>query len=133
MSNSVPTTTSGRSMNRECAISGLHFDWPWGPMESKVTRTPMPADDPFAHAAPVQGAFPNTCWSVVLLAGAGSSPDARSAFGRLYSTYQPALQAFLRRHGRTEDEAADMVQGFFEYLLGEQRLQLVRREGRFRC
>jgi RNA polymerase sigma factor (sigma-70 family) len=78
------------------------------------------------------GRFPVTHWSVVMSAGKDSSPDARAAFGRLYEAYRPALLAFLRHQGTAEDEAAELVQGFFESLLEYKSLGKVRPEGRFR-
>ena len=68
-----------------------------------------------------------------MTAGKDSSPDARDAFGKLYQTYLPPLLAFLRREGRTKDEAEDLVQGFFEFLLEKRGLGKVRPEGKFRC
>ena len=78
------------------------------------------------------GRFPSTHWSVVMNAGKDSSPDAREAFGRLYEAYRSALVAFLRGQGRTEEEAAELVQGFFEFLLENKSLGKVQPEGRFR-
>jgi RNA polymerase sigma factor (sigma-70 family) len=79
------------------------------------------------------GQFPLTHWTLVMGAGKGSSPDAREAFGKLYEAYRPALLAFLRRDGLTDDEAGDVVQGFFASLLETQSLGRVQRTGRFRC
>jgi RNA polymerase sigma factor (sigma-70 family) len=76
--------------------------------------------------------FPPTHWSVVVQAGRDSSPDARAAVGQLYRTYQPALVGYLRTAGKSGDEAEDLVQGFFEFLLEHRGLGKVRREGRFR-
>lgn len=81
---------------------------------------------------PCIGRFPPTHWTVVISAGKDSSPDAREAFGRLYETYRSALVAFLRGQGRTEDEASELVHGFFAFLLENRSLGKVRREGRFR-
>jgi len=79
------------------------------------------------------GQFPPTHWTLVMGAGRGSSADAREAFGKLYEAYRPALLAFLRRDGATEDEAREMVQGFFASLLETKSLGQIRRTGRFRC
>jgi RNA polymerase sigma factor (sigma-70 family) len=78
------------------------------------------------------GRFPPTHWSMVISAGKDSSPDARKAFGKLYEAYRAALVVFLRCQGRTEDEAAEVVQGFFEFLLENKSLGKVHPEGRFR-
>ncbi|HOC57991.1 MAG TPA: sigma-70 family RNA polymerase sigma factor [Verrucomicrobiota bacterium] len=78
------------------------------------------------------GWFPPTHWSVVIEAGKDSSPGALEAFGRLYEAYRPALVAFLRFRGTTEDEATDLVQGFFESLLEKKRLGKLHPTGQFR-
>src|SRR6266404_618729 len=51
------------------------------------------------------GQFPPTHWTVVMDAGRDSSLEARGAFGELYRAYLPPLLAFLRRNGKTEEEA----------------------------
>ena len=78
------------------------------------------------------GQFPPTHWTLVLGAGRGSSTDAREAFGKLYEAYRPALLAFMRRDGATDDEAREVVQGFFTSLLQTRSLGQIRRTGRFR-
>ena len=78
------------------------------------------------------GWFPSTHWSVVMNAGKDSSSQAREAFGRLYQDYLPPLRAYLRREGRTEDEAQELVQGFFEFLLEHKGLAKLQRQGKFR-
>jgi RNA polymerase sigma-70 factor (ECF subfamily) len=70
---------------------------------------------------------------MVMNAGKDSSPDAREAFGKLYRLYLPPLLAFVRREGRSQHEAEDLIQGFFEFLLEKRSLGKVRPEGKFRC
>jgi DNA-directed RNA polymerase specialized sigma24 family protein len=81
---------------------------------------------------PPQGSFPPTHWSLVAEAGRDSSPDARQAFGDLYSAYSAPLLAFLRGVGKSVSEAEDLLQGFFEFLLEHRGLSKVKREGKFR-
>jgi RNA polymerase sigma factor (sigma-70 family) len=90
------------------------------------------AASPSIPLPPGDGRFPPTHWSLVVQAGKDSSPDARSAVGELYRTYQPVLIGYLRSAGKPEDEAEDLVQGFFESLLEHRGLGKVRREGKFR-
>jgi RNA polymerase sigma-70 factor (ECF subfamily) len=76
--------------------------------------------------------FPPTHWTIVVEAGKDSSPEARAALGQLYRTYQPTLIGYLRSGGKSEEEAEELVQGFFESLLEHRGLSKVRREGKFR-
>ena len=77
-------------------------------------------------------AFTTTHWSVVLEAQ-GESPAAQQALEKLCRTYWRPVFAFLRRQGRTPEEAEDMTQGFFAQLLERRSFDAVRKEkGRFR-
>ncbi len=77
--------------------------------------------------------FLTTHWSQVLLAGAASSPQARQALEEICGAYWYPLYAFLRRRGHAEDDAADLVQGFFTDFLAREGFSKVRVEGgRFR-
>jgi RNA polymerase sigma-70 factor (ECF subfamily) len=57
--------------------------------------------------------FPTTRWTVVRAAGGTASPDARAALESLCETYWSPVHAFVRRSGRSEDEASDITQAFF--------------------
>lgn len=78
------------------------------------------------------GRFPPTHWTMVMSAGKDSSPDARDAFGDLYQKYLPPLTAFLRFRGAGEEQAREITQEFFEFLLERRSLGMVNRTGRFR-
>src|SRR5204862_6660317 len=74
-----------------------------------------------------------THWSVVLAATEADSQRAGQALERLCLTYWPPLYAFLRREGRNEADAQDLVQGFFADLLARQSFAgLDRERGKFR-
>jgi RNA polymerase sigma-70 factor (ECF subfamily) len=73
-----------------------------------------------------------THWTVVSLAGKGSSPEARAAVGELYASYKPALLAYLLYAGNGQDKAMDLLNGFFEHLLETNGLSGVERGGKFR-
>lgn len=62
-------------------------------------------------------AFATTHWSVVLAAGNRGTPDAQAALERLCQMYWPPLYAFLRRYGRTPEDAEDETQDFFAHFL----------------
>jgi|KBSMisStandDraft_5_1062788.scaffolds.fasta_scaffold05227_4 RNA polymerase sigma-70 factor (ECF subfamily) len=76
--------------------------------------------------------FETTHWSVVVKAG-GDGPDARHALETLCQRYRAPVLSYLRRHERTDSDAQDLTQAFFERLI---RLRLHDRadpaRGRFR-
>ena len=77
-------------------------------------------------------AFTTTHWSVVLEAQ-GESPAAQEALEKLCRMYWRPIFAFLRRGGRSSEEAEDITQGFFAQLLERRSLDAVRKEkGRLR-
>lgn len=78
-------------------------------------------------------AFATTRWSVVLAAQDRASPEAASALETLCRTYWYPLYAFVRRQGRTPEDAQDLTQAFFAKLLEKDYLRAAAREkGRFR-
>jgi RNA polymerase sigma factor (sigma-70 family) len=77
-------------------------------------------------------AFTTTHWSVVLAAQA-KSPAADAALERLCRTYWPPIYSFVRRDGRSIEDAQDLTQGFFARLLERRDFDAVRKEkGRLR-
>jgi RNA polymerase sigma factor (sigma-70 family) len=84
--------------------------------------------------APPPVAFVTTRWTVVLSAGRRSSPQADQALEELCRAYWYPLYAFVRRHGRSREEAEDLTQAFFARFLEKNYLEGLRRErGRFRA
>lgn len=83
--------------------------------------------------ATLPGGFRTTHWSVVLAAGRQGSPEAGDALNKLCRTYWYPLYYYVRRHGRTPEDASDLTQAFFARLLEKQLFALADRErGRFR-
>lgn len=77
--------------------------------------------------------FNTTHWSVVLAAGQGDSPDAQQALGQLCRTYWYPLYAFVRRQGRSPQDAQDLTQEFFARFLAREYFRLADpARGRFR-
>jgi len=77
--------------------------------------------------------FATTRWSLVFAAGESSSADSDQALAHLCRTYWYPLYAFVRRQGRSPEDAEDLTQGFFEYLLEKKTLRGVGKEkGKFR-
>jgi RNA polymerase sigma factor (sigma-70 family) len=78
--------------------------------------------------------FATTHWTVVLAAGRRSTPQAEKALEELCQVYWYPLYAYVRRHGRSREDAEDLVQGFFARLLERNYLEGVSSEkGRFRA
>jgi RNA polymerase sigma-70 factor (ECF subfamily) len=63
--------------------------------------------------------FETTRWSVVLAARTADSAGRREALATLCEAYWAPLYAFIRRHGRSPEDAADLTQSFFAHLLEE--------------
>ena len=77
-------------------------------------------------------AFTTTHWSVVLAAQT-QSPSADEALEKLCRTYWPPIYSFVRREGRSVEDAQDLTQSFFARLLERRDFDAVRREkGRLR-
>jgi RNA polymerase sigma-70 factor (ECF subfamily) len=77
--------------------------------------------------------FQLTRWSVVRGAAASDPAVRQAALERLCAQYWYPLYAYLRRKGRSPEDAADRVQGLFAHLLEGDRLGSVREgPGRFR-
>jgi RNA polymerase sigma-70 factor (ECF subfamily) len=80
----------------------------------------------------MSGQFATTQWSDILRAGSSSAPG-RAALERLCEAYWYPLYAYVRRSGKSPDDARDLTQGFFEHLLESDLLQAVDPgKGRFR-
>lgn len=78
--------------------------------------------------------FDTTEWSVVLAAGGDDSDAARAALETLCSAYWYPIYAFVRRRGRSPDDARDVTQGFLVSLLERRSFHdLSRERGRFRA
>ena len=89
--------------------------------------------DPPEHAARTSAQFATTHWSNVLAAGDSASPNSREALEKLCRTYWYPAYAFVRRSGRGPDEAQDLTQGFFAYLIEKRVITKAKAEaGRFR-
>lgn len=87
-----------------------------------------------APAAPAGDYFVTTRWTVVLHAGRKSSPQSDRALGELCQTYWYPLYAYVRRHGKTKEDAEDLVQAFFEKFLAKNYLEgLSAERGKFRA
>jgi DNA-directed RNA polymerase specialized sigma24 family protein len=79
-------------------------------------------------------AFETTQWSLVLAAGGDDATAADRALAALCEIYWYPLYAYVRRRGRTPDDARDLTQGFFTSLLERRDLAQVRQDrGRFRA
>jgi RNA polymerase sigma factor (sigma-70 family) len=78
-------------------------------------------------------AFQNTAWTQVFAAGRLDAPDSRQAMELLCRHYWYPIYAFLRRWGYERQNARDLTQAFFSYLIEQSVLQKADPEkGRFR-
>jgi DNA-directed RNA polymerase specialized sigma24 family protein len=79
------------------------------------------------------GRFDPTHWSLVLEAAQSEAPGSMEALAELCTRYWPPLYAFVRHRGHSPENAQDLVQGFFEHLIGSHGLRSVApAKGRFR-
>jgi RNA polymerase sigma factor (sigma-70 family) len=77
--------------------------------------------------------FENTQWSLILQAGRGDDPSSARALEQLCQRYWEPLYGYARRLGRSHEDAQDLVQGFFQYLIATRlHAQADREKGRFR-
>jgi RNA polymerase sigma-70 factor (ECF subfamily) len=91
--------------------------------EHPTTATSAPGD-----------VFATTRWTVVLAAGRKTDPQAKMALEELCRTYWYPLYAYVRRHGRSKEEAEDLTQEFFARFLARNYLASLSAErGRFRA
>jgi RNA polymerase sigma factor (sigma-70 family) len=78
--------------------------------------------------------FATTRWTLVGDAICGEDSRAMEGLAQLFEIYWPPLYRYVRRSGRSEQDAEDLVQGFFAGLLEGRGLQLATPErGRFRA
>jgi RNA polymerase sigma factor (sigma-70 family) len=80
-----------------------------------------------------QTLFLTTRWTLVAEAARGGNTAAADALGALFLTYWQPLYRYVRRQGKTAEDAEDLVQGFFAQLLQQDGLRFADRDrGRFR-
>lgn len=95
--------------------------------------------EPAAAASPAptsarHDCFATTHWTAVVAAGRRDTPEAARALEELCQTYWYPLYAYIRRQGRTREDAEDLTQGFFErFLDGNPFAGLSADRGRFRA
>lgn len=79
------------------------------------------------------GHFPPTRWTRVLAAN-GNGEDAERALNELCQAYWYPIYSFVRRKGKSVEDAQDLTQGFFADLLWRDSLERVNpEEGRLRA
>ena len=61
--------------------------------------------------------FATTHWSVVLNAADTAAPNAQEALEKLCRAYWYPLYAYVRRQGRSAEDAQDLTQAFFASFL----------------
>src|SRR5690242_18603628 len=66
---------------------------------------------------PSPGRFPTTHWSRVVAAGDPGAPRAREALAALCDAYWYPLYAYVRSRGHPPEQAQELTQDFFAYVL----------------
>ena len=93
----------------------------------------VPAYEDQDASPPRQNWFATTHWTVVLAAGDRVSPQAADALEQLCRNYWYPLYAYVRRQGRSPEDAQDLTQAFFAHFLDRNYLARAdRQRGRFR-
>lgn len=78
--------------------------------------------------------FLTTRWTLVGKVVASGETEAHKALGDLFGIYWKPLYRYVRRTGKSAEDAEDLVQGFFEHLVVGDGLRLADRDrGRFRA
>lgn len=77
--------------------------------------------------------FPETHWGIVFEAGNEQSTGHVAALEFLCEQYWPPVYAYVRRCGSSPEEASDLAQGFFAFLIEHHTIDLADpMRGRFR-
>ena len=63
------------------------------------------------------GQFPTTQWSRVVTAGSSDAPRSPGGAGGLCQAYWYPIYAYVRHRGHTPEQAQDLTQDFFAYVL----------------
>lgn len=93
----------------------------------------LPSDTTGDTAARPREWFATTHWSVVLAAGAQTSPAAQQALERLCRVYWRPLRAYVQHRGFSPQDTEDLTQQFFVRFLEKQIYRKAdRSRGRFR-
>jgi RNA polymerase sigma factor (sigma-70 family) len=88
---------------------------------------------PQSHSGFGNPLFASTRWTIVLAARENAGPDGQAAMASLCATYWRPLYAYVRRQGRSVEDAQDLTQSFFSHLLEKKSLRDVDPSlGRFR-
>lgn len=94
----------------------------------------MSSESSTGASTPRGDIFVTTRWTVVLAAGRKSSVQSDRALGELCQIYWYPLYAYVRRQGKTREDAEDLVQAFFEKFLEKNYLEgLSAERGKFRA
>jgi len=80
------------------------------------------------------GGFATTRWTLVVQARGMTSAASEKALAELCQIYWYPLYAYVRRHGRSREDAEDLTQGFLAHFLAVGSLKEVSADrGRFRA
>ena len=81
----------------------------------------------------VPGRFPTTQWSRVVTAASRDASEAREALSSLCHAYWYPIYAYIRHRGHAPEQAQDLTQDFFAYILERDLIAMADpARGRFR-
>ena len=82
---------------------------------------------------PQNADFPPTRWSMVQAVQQGTAEESARAMEDLCRSYWYPIYAYLRRSGRSEHDAEDLTQEFFQRLMAENAIEAARKgDGKLR-
>jgi DNA-directed RNA polymerase specialized sigma24 family protein len=86
------------------------------------------------HDGHVPSQFPTTQWSRVVTAASRDASEAREALSSLCQAYWYPIYAYIRYRGHTPEQAPDLTQDFFAYILEHDLIAMADpTQGRFRA
>src|SRR5262245_29473306 len=94
----------------------------------------MPGSETTTEKSRSTGAwFTTTHWSIVWAARQSDAPGSAEALEKLCRAYWTPLYAYIRWEGHRKEEAQDLTQEFFRWLLEKNQLaHLKHQDGKFR-
>ncbi len=94
----------------------------------------MTPEEPANSTTVPRDIFATTRWTLVLAAGRRGAPQADAALEELCRAYWYPLYAYIRRQGRSREDAEDLTQAFFARLLEKNDFSdLSSERGKFRA
>ena len=102
-------------------------------MQNRQSTRFSPPEHPTGYNLGMSQDFHTTRWSVILSAGDRDEPSGREALAQLCQDYWHPVYVFIRRSGKSADEARDLTQEYFTRMIEREYLSDVKQNlGKFR-